>query len=135
MASNSGHSHQGQAHSRLSERDSRPTVSPKPTNNDRVESPSRDNDSNLQDMGNSNRGHVCHSPQHPSSPVYVSDSGALSFGSICSVTGLAGEVDVHVSTIPPAQQSHSETKGHPGRRDNSNSPLVAITTVVPTSTE
>ena len=31
-------------------------------------------------MRNSNSGHVCHSPQHSSSPVYVSDSGASSTG-------------------------------------------------------
>ena len=40
---------------------------------------------------------------------YVSDSGASITGDRSPVTGLAGEVDVHVSTVPPAQQSHSET--------------------------
>ena len=70
MASISGHSHQGQAHSRLSEHDSRPPVSAKSANNAKVESPPQDRDSNLRDMGNSCSGHVCHSPQHPSSPVY-----------------------------------------------------------------
>ena len=60
----------------------------------------QNHDLNLRDMGNSNSGHVCHSPQHPSSPLYVSDSEALSNGNKCSVTGMAGEVDVHVSTIP-----------------------------------
>ena len=46
-----------------------------------------------------------------------------------------GKFDVHVSTVSHAQQSHLETKDHPGGRDsNSNSPLVAVTTVVPTST-
>ena len=69
-----------------------------------------------------------------SSLVYVSDSGASSTGDRCSVTGLAGAIDVHVTTIPLAQQSHSATTGHPGWQDNSNNPLVAITTVVPTST-
>ena len=64
--------------------------------------------------GNSNNGHVCHSPQHASSPVYVSNSGASSTGDRCSVIRLAEEVDVHVSTVPLAQQSHSETKDHPG---------------------
>ena len=55
-------------------------------------------------------------------------------GDRCSVTRLAGEVDVHFSIIPPAQQSHSETKDHPGGRSNTNSHLVAITTLVSTST-
>ena len=59
-------------------------------------------------MGNSSSGHVCHSPQQASSPVYVSSSGASSAGGRCPVTGLAGEVDVHVSTVFPAQQSYSE---------------------------
>ena len=44
--------------------------------------------------GRLNSGHVCHIPQHASSPVHVSDSGALSTGDRCSVTRLAGEVDV-----------------------------------------
>ena len=76
---------------------------------------------------------ICHSPQHASSPVYVSNSVASSTGDRCSVTRLVGEVDVHVSTVSLAQLSHSETKDHPGGLGNSNSPLVAITTVVPTS--
>ena len=102
MASNSGHIHQGQAHSGLSERDSRPPVSGKSANNDRVESEPKDHDSNFQDLGNTHSGQVCHSPHHPSSPDYVSDSRALSTGDRCSVTGLAGEVDVYVSTVSPA---------------------------------
>ena len=113
MATNLGHSHQGQTHSRLSVRDSRPPVSAKSANNDRVEPPPQESDMNIQDIGNSNCGHVCHSQQNTSSPVYVSDSGASNSGDRCSVTGLAGEV-------PPAQQSHSETKDHPQGRGNSN---------------
>ena len=35
-------------------------------------------DLDLLDTGNSNSGHVCHSPQHASSPVYVSNLGASS---------------------------------------------------------
>ena len=38
------------------------------------------------------------------SSVHVSDSGATSTGGGCSVSGLAGEVDVHVSSFSPAQQ-------------------------------
>ena len=40
---------------------------------------------------------------------------------------------VHVSNISPAQHSHSETTDHPGGRSDTNSPLVAVITVVPTS--
>ena len=75
---------------------------PKPAINNRVESPPRNSDPYLQDVGNSNIGHVCHNPQHASSPVYVSNPRASSTGDRCSVTRLAGEVNVHVSTIPPA---------------------------------
>ena len=72
-------------------------------------SPPQNSEPNLWDKGNSNSGHVCHSPQHASSPVYVSNSGTLS-------TRLAGEVDVglHVFTVSHAQQSHLESKDHPG---------------------
>ena len=84
-------------------------------------------------MGNSN-GHVCHSPQHASSPVYFSSSRASSTGNGCPITGVAEEVDVHVSTVSPARQSHSEAQDHPGGRGDTNSPLVAVTTVVSTFT-
>ena len=70
----------------------------------------------FREMGKSNSGHVCHIPQHASTPVYVSDSGASSNGDRCSCTRLAGEVDVHVSTVSPAHQSHSESKDHLGGR-------------------
>ena len=114
LAPISGHHPQGQALSRLPERDSRPPVSAKSAYNDRVESPSRNCKPNLQDMGNSNSGHVCHSPQYPSSPVYISDSGVTSTDDRCSDTRLAGMVDVHVPTISCVLQSHSETMCHPG---------------------
>ena len=117
-----GHHPQSQAHSRLSECDSRPPVLAKLGNNDREKSPSRDHNPNLCDMGISNSGHVCHSPQCPSSPVYISDFRASSTGDRCSVTRLAGTVDIHTSTVCLAQQSHSETTCHPERQDNSNSP-------------
>ena len=61
--------------------------------------------------------------------VHVSSSGATSPSG-----GLAGEVNVHVSSIPSAQQSHSETLVHPGGRSNSRSPLVAESVVVSTPT-
>ena len=83
-------------------------------------------------MGNSNSEHVCHSPQDASSPVHFSDSGASSSGDRCSVR-LAGEADVQDSTFPLLNKSF-RTKDHPGGRGNSNSPLVAVLTVVPTST-
>ena len=38
--------------------------------------PPRNSEPDLRDLGNSNSGHVCHSPQHASSPVYVSNLGA-----------------------------------------------------------
>ena len=66
-------------------------------------------------VGNSCSGHVCHHPQHASSPVYVTSYGATS-------TGLVGEVDVHFSTVPPAQQSRSEAQDHLGGQGDSHSP-------------
>ena len=70
----------------------------------------------------------------PPSSVHVSNSGAKSPSGRCSVSGLAGEVNVHVSPIPPAQQSHSEASIHSGGRGSSRSPLVADSIVVSTST-
>ena len=85
-------------------------------------------------MGNSSSGHVCNSPQHASSPVYVSSSRASSIGDRYSITRLAGEDDVHVSTVSPAQQSQSEAQDHSGGRGDTHSPLVAISTMVSTPT-
>ena len=87
----------------------------------------------IQTVGNSSSGHVCRNPQHASSAVYVFSSEASSTGGRFPVTGLAGEVDVHVSTISPAQQSYSEAQDHhPGGRGDTNSPLVAVITMVST---
>ena len=113
---------------------SRPVVSADPAHHDRVESPPRSRESDIQTVGNSSSGHVCHSPQHASSPVHVSSSGASSTGDRCLVTGLAGEVDVGYMFPPfsPAQQSHSEAQDHPDGRGDTHHPLVAVTTVVST---
>ena len=81
-------------------------------------------------MGTANSGHVCHNPQHASSPVYVSTSRASSAGDRCSVTRLAGEVHVQFSTISPAHQSHSETMDHPGGQSDTNCPLCCTFVVV-----
>ena len=112
--------------------DSRPVISAEPAHHDRVEPPPRSSESNIQTIGNSSSGHVCHSPQCTSSPVYVSSSGARSTDDRCTVTGVAGKVDIHVSTVCPAHQSHSEAQDDPGGRGDTHSPLVAVTTVVST---
>ena len=85
-------------------------------------------------MGNSSSGHVCHSPQHSSSPVYISSSGALSIGDRCSVTRLAGEVDVHVSTFPLLSKVIQKLRTTQEGEVILIAPLVAITTVVFTPT-
>ena len=97
-----------------------------------MESPPRSHESDIQTVGNSSNGQICHSPQHASSPVHGSSFGALSTGDICFVTGLAGEVNVHVSTVSPAHQSHSEAQDHQDGQGDTHRPLVAITTVVST---
>ena len=127
VATSSDHSSQSQTHSRLFEHDSKPPIKAQSANNERVESPFRNCDSDIQGLGHSNSGHVHHSPQFPPSSVHVSNSGATSTGGRCSVSGLAGEVNVHVSAVSLAQQSHSESMCHPGGRSDPDSPLVAIT--------
>ena len=132
VASDSGHNSMSQTHSGLPKCDSRPLVSAEPAHHDRVESPPRSHESDIQTVENSSSGQVCHSPQHASSQVHGSSSGASSTGDRCFVTGLAGEVNVHVSTVSPAQQSHSEAQDHPDGRGDTHRPLVAVTTVVST---
>ena len=114
-------------YSRLSEHDSRPPISSESANTDRVESPPRDREPHLRVLGNTSSRHVRDCVEFPPSLVHVSNSGATSPSGGYSVSGLAGEVNVHVSSIPSAQQSHSEAPVHPAGRSNSHSPLVAKT--------
>ena len=131
----SEHNSPSKTYSRLSERDSRPPISSESANTDRLESPPRDRELHLRVLGDTSSRHVRDCVKFPPSLVHVSNSGATSPSGGCSVSGLAGEVNVHVSSIPSGQQSHSEAPVHPGSRSNSHSPLVAETVVVsaPTS--
>ena len=96
--------------------------------------PPLDRETYLQGLGDTRSRHVCNSVELPPSSVHVSNSGAKSPSGGYSVSGLAGEVNVHVSSIPPAQQSHSEASIHSGGGGNSHSPLVAESVVVSTPT-
>ena len=122
MATDSGYSHPGRTYSGLPQCDSNPSISAKPAHNNSVESPPRNSEADIRDVGNSSSGHVCHSPQLASSPFYVSSSGASRTGDRCSVTRLAGKVDVHVFTIPTAKQNHSEAQDHLKGRGDTHSP-------------
>ena len=119
-----------ETYSKLSERDSRPPISSESANIDRVVPPPQDRETCLQALGYTRRRHVCNSVELPTFSVHVSNSGATSPSGGCSVSGQAGEVNVHVSSIQSAQQSHSEAPVHPGGRSNSRSPLVAETVMV-----
>ena len=130
----SEHKSPSKTYSRASERDSRPPISSESANTDRVEPPPRNREPHLRVLGDTRSRHVCDCVELPPSLVHVSNSGATSPSGGCSVSGLAGEVSVHVSSIPSAKQSHSEALVHPGGRSNSHSPLVAETVVVSTLT-
>ena len=67
VVSDSGHNSKSQTHSGLPKCDSRPLVSAKPAHHDIVESPPRSRESDIQTVGNSSSGQVCHSL--PLSPV------------------------------------------------------------------
>ena len=112
----SEHSSPGTTHSRLSELDSRPPISSKSANTDRVVPPPRDRGTYIQGLGHTRSRHVRNTVKLPPSSVHVSNSRAKGPSGGCSVSGLAGEVNVHVSSIPPAQQSHAEASIHSGGR-------------------
>ena len=101
-----------------------------------MDSKSRDCQTDFPVLGDSRsgHGHVCVSQQSSPTSVQASSSGATSTGGGCSVTRLAGEINVHVSADSSAQQDHSEITGHPSSRSDNVCSLVAITTVVPTPT-
>ena len=98
------HNSPGKTHSRLPERDSRPPISSESANTDRVVPTPRDRGTHLQVLGDTRSRHVCDTVELPPSSVHVSSSGAKSSSGGCSVSRLAGEVNVHVSTFYPAQQ-------------------------------
>ena len=125
----SEHNSPSKAYSRLSERDRRPPISSESANIDRVVPPPRDRETYVQALGDK-----CLQQCRTPTSVHVSNSRATSPSGGCSVSGLAGEVNVHVSSIPSAQQSHSEAPVHPGGRGSSHSPLVTELVVVSTPT-
>ena len=132
----SEHNSPGKAYSRLSERDSRPPtcILSESAHTDRVFPPSRDRETYLQALGDTRSRHVCNGVELPPSSVHVSNSRATGTSGGCSVSGLAGEVNVHVSSIPPAQQSHSEASINSGGKGISHRPLVAESVMVSTPT-
>ena len=134
LVGGSEHHSQSKTYPRLSERDSRPPISSESADIDRVVPSPRNRAKYLQGLGDTRSQHVCNSVELPPSSVHVSNSGAKSPSGGCSVSRLAGEVNVHVSPIPPTQQSRSEASVHPDGRNNSHSPLVAETVVVSTFT-
>ena len=69
VVTSSEHSSPSKTHSRLSERDSRPPISSQSADNDRVESPSRNRESNFRILGDSSSGHVCNCFKLPPSSV------------------------------------------------------------------
>ena len=104
------HNSLGKTHSRLPERDSRPPISSESANTDRVVPTPRDRGTHLQVLGDTRSRHVCDTVELPPSSVHVSSSGAKSPNGGCSVSRLAGEVNVHVSTFSPAQQGRAEIR-------------------------
>ena len=102
------HNSPGKTHSRLSERGSRPPISSGPTNTDRVVPAPRDRATHLQGLRNTRNRHVCDTVELPPSSVHISSSRAKSLSGGCSVSRLAGVVNVHVSTFSPAQQGRAE---------------------------
>ena len=92
-------------YSRLPERDRRPPISSESANIDRVVPSPRDRETYLQALGDTRSRHVCNSVELPPSSVHVSNSGAKSPSGGCSVSQLAGEVIVHVSSIPCSTKS------------------------------
>ena len=103
MIRGSEHNSPSKTYSRLSERDSRPPILSKSANTDRVESPPRDREPHLPVLADTSSRHVRDCGELPPSLVHVSNSGATSPSGGCSVSGLAGEVNVHVSVyrFPP----------------------------------
>ena len=100
VASSSGHSSQSQAHTTLFKLDSGPPIQTQLADIDIEWSLHYEVVNRIFKFWELHSGHVCHSPQYPPTSVHVSDSKTSSTGGGCSVSGLAGGVDVHVSAVP-----------------------------------
>ena len=85
----SEHNSPGKTHSRLSERDSRPSISSEPANTDRVVPTPLDREPYLQGLGDTRSQHVCNTVELPPSSVHVSSFGAKSPSGGC--TGRGGQ--------------------------------------------
>ena len=72
VVTSSEHTSPSKIHSRLSERDSRQPISSQSADNDRVESPSRNCESDFRILGDSSSGHVCNCFKLPPASVHVS---------------------------------------------------------------
>ena len=105
MATDSRHNPASQTHSGLPQCDSRMVISAVPAHHNRVESPPQSCEIEIQTVGNSSSGHVCHSPQHTSSPVHFSSSGASSTGDRCLVTRQGRQMYM----FPPFQLRTTQT--------------------------
>ena len=81
MASNSGHCPQGQTHSGLSECDSRPPVSAESANNDRVESPPLELDSNLRELQTADKFATVHNVHLLQKIILIAPGGHHNHGS------------------------------------------------------
>ena len=81
----SEHNSLSKAYPRLSERDSRPPISSDLANTDRVVPTPRDREAYHQGLGDTRNRHVCNTVELPPSSVHVSNSGAKSPSSGCSV--------------------------------------------------
>ena len=93
-----GYSSLDQAHTRIPQCDRRPSVQVLEAYQHRMESPSRDDDCDLQIVWSPSSGHVRFSQKFITPPVHVSGFAAQLTGGGCSVN-LVGAVDVHGSHI------------------------------------
>ena len=89
-------------------------------NIDRVIPSPRDRETYLQALGDTRSRHVCNSVELPTSSVHVSNSGAKSPSDGCSVSGLAGEVNVHVFLHFPCSTKSFRFSGPPRRQRRSS---------------
>ena len=116
---------QSPTHTRPSKRDSRQTIQVRPDHSDRVVSPSRGIQGNMQQVALASARPICHQFQQQVAPVCVPDARSPGHSSRRTRFAMGRSGCIRLPTSGHLGQSGGEIAGHPMQKTYSNFPEVA----------